>query len=120
MRTFRHLTRDEIADIIACHTGGETQASLALRFEVDHSTINYHVKRYRQAYPEGGGIYAAIKTQARKICIHPSGRCTLCGEMWDELRRQERDIIERLTKALSTANSRLRSAGFPVESVSYT
>jgi len=115
MRTFRHLTRSEIADIVHSHSAGEKQADLARRFSVDHSTINYHVAKYERAYPEEGGVYSLIKVEKRKVCIHPSGRCTICGEMWDELRRVEREAVRTLTQRLDRANASLRVSGFPVE-----
>jgi len=114
MRHFRHLTKDEITDIIVSFTGGrESKADLARRYEVDHSTIIYHLDKYQAAYPEQGGIYAYMKIKARRECIHPSGRCTLCGEMWDKLERQERATIRRLTKELASATDRLAAAGIP-------
>lgn len=114
MRTFRHLTKDEITDIIVSFTGGkETKADLARRYAVDHSTIIYHLDKYKTAYPEQGGIYAFIKVKVRRECLHPSGRCTICGEMWDKLERLERSIIRKLKKDLVAATDRLAAAGIP-------
>jgi hypothetical protein len=115
MRSFRHLSKAEISDIVASHYGGESQASLARRLNVDHSTIHYHLRQYERAYPEEGGVYALIKVETRKVCIHPSARCTICGEMSDMLMRGEREEIRKLTVALEEANSRLRVAGLFVE-----
>lgn len=115
MRHFRHLSRAEITDIVVSHNSGETQASLARRFGVDHSTIIYHVRKYEGSYLEDGSIYAVVKANVRSVCVHPSSRCTLCGEMRDELLRTERDQIRRLEAQLSDANSRLRIAGLNVE-----
>lgn len=116
MRHFQHLTNAQIHEIIAAYTGGEeTQAELARRFGVDHSTIHYHIQKYERAYPEEGGIYATLKVSVRKVCVHPSGRCTICGDMWDELRREERALIASLQKQLSEAQSKLRVAGLLVE-----
>lgn len=114
MRSFRHLTKAEITDIIVAHTNGrQSQAQLARIYGVDHSTISYHLKRFKGAYPEQGGIYAYMKVKVRRDCIHPSGRCTLCGEMWDKLERQERSTIRRLTKQLASASAALTAAGIP-------
>lgn len=116
MRSFRHLTKAQIEDIVASHFAGpESDADIARRLGVDHSTVHYHIRQYERAYPEQGGVYAIIKSQVRKSCIHPSGRCTICGDMWDELRRQELDTIHKLTTALADAHSRLRVAGLHVE-----
>lgn len=115
MRNSRQLNRAEITEIIASYSLGETQADIARRYNVDHSTINYHIQKYRRAYPEEGGVYALIKVQQRKVCVHPSGVCTICGEMWDELRRAEREAIKDLQKRLDDAHSRLRIAGLAVE-----
>lgn len=114
MRTFRHLTKDQITDIIVSFTSGQaTKAELARRYTVDHSTIIYHLEKYQAAYPEEGGIYSFMKVKVRRECLHPSGRCTLCGEMWDKLERQERATIRRLTKQLAEASHRLEAAGIP-------
>lgn len=115
MRNFRHLNNDEITEIVMAFTGGESQASLAKRFSVDHSTIHYHVNKFDRSYPEQGGIYAVLKTKVRKECHHPSSRCTLCGTMRDEFSRIEREQIRKLTIALKDAHSRLRVAGLFVE-----
>lgn len=119
MRQFRHLSRTEISEIIVSHNAGETQASLAQRFGVDHSTIHYHLNKYQRAYPEQGGIYSLIKINIRKTCVHPSSRCTLCGKMKDELSRTEREIIRKLRAHLEDAKMRLRLAGEDVESLDY-
>lgn len=119
MRQFRHLSRAEISEIIVSHNAGETQASLAQRFGVDHSTIHYHLNKYQKAYPEQGGIYAVIKVNVRKTCVHPSSRCTLCGKMRDELSRVERETIRQLRANLKDAMMRLRLAGEDVESLDY-
>jgi transposase-like protein len=111
MRHFRHLSGTEITEIVVAFNDGESQASLARRFGVDHSTINYHVAKYQEAYPEQGGIYAYLKVRTRRDCIHPSGRCTTCGEMWDMLARKERDQIAGLTKQLTEARRLLAAAG---------
>lgn len=113
MRSFRHLTSTEIRDIITSHLAGVTQAALARRFGVDHSTIHYHLEKFREAYPEQGGIYAYVKVSVRRECLHPSGRCTVCGEMWDKLERQERATIRSLKKQLAAPTSRLEAAGIP-------
>lgn len=115
MRHFRHLTKAEISDIVASHAQGETQASLARRYGIDHSTVHYHVQAYERAYPEQGGIYAVIKVDTRKTCLHPSSRCTICGEMKDELIRVERETIRTLSERLERANSLLRTEGYDVE-----
>lgn len=114
MRHFRHLTKDEITDIIISFTSGrENKAALARRYTVHHTTIGYHLGKYREAYPEDGGIYAYLKVRVRRECLHPSGRCTVCGEMWDKLERIERRTIRRLGKKLAEATERLRAAGIP-------
>jgi hypothetical protein len=115
MRTFRHLTTAEISDIILSFIQGETKAGLARRFNIDHSTVHYHVAKYERSYPEQGGVYAVIKMQAKKVCQHPSSKCLVCGEMWDQIRRAERAKIERLTKELARAQEGLRLAGMLVE-----
>lgn len=119
MRSFRHLSRAEISEIIVRHHQGETNVALATSFGVDPSTISYHIKQYERAYPEQGGIYAFIKIRVRKTCIHPSARCTLCSLMWDQIARAERDEIIALKRALDAANSKLRVCGMPVETVPY-
>ena len=115
MRTFRHLTSDEISDIILSFNEGESKASLARRFNIDHSTIHYHLKKYERSYPEQGGIYAFLKVRVKKVCTHPSSRCTLCGEMWDQIMRAERDENARLTRELKKAQELLGTAGMLVE-----
>ena len=119
MRSFRQLTKGQISEIIALHHQGETATDLAVRFEVDRSTISYHIKKYETAYPEQGSYYAILKMRIRKVCLHPSARCTICSAMWDKLARQERERIEALEKALLRANSRLRVAGLIEETVPY-
>lgn len=115
MRSFRHLKPAEISEIISAHHAGVSQAELARRFSVDHSTIHYHLEKFERSYPEEGGVYAVLKAKVRKVCAHPSGRCNFCGEMWDGLMRQERTQIATLTRKLADAQSRLRIAGLPVE-----
>lgn len=114
-RRLPRLTRAEIAEIVQAAHDGETHTSLALRFEVDRTTISYHLKKFDLAYPEQGGVYAIIKAQARQACVHPSSRCTFCGQMQDELMRGERETIRLLTQQLTDARQRLRRAGLPVE-----
>ena len=114
-RHFRHLTRAEISEIIARHKGGETNVALAQEFRCDPSTISYHVTKFERSYPEEGGVYALIKVQMRKTCVHPSGRCNYCGDMWDGLMREERETIQKLTRELEDAKSRLRVAGLLME-----
>lgn len=120
MRSFRHLTRTEITEIIHLKLEGVGNNDLAERYGCDPSTISYHFKQYKKAYPEEGGIYALIKIEVRRKCIHPSSVCTLCGMMRDELSRKEREIIESLGRRLNDAHSTLRSVGFDVESMPYT
>jgi IS30 family transposase len=115
MRTFRQLTQTEVSAIILAHTEGATNALLAEEYDVDPSTISYHVKKYERSYPEQGGIYATLKIQVRKTCIHPSSRCTICTEMMDHLLREERELIRTLRVRLEDAHSRLRVAGLFVE-----
>ncbi len=114
-RHFRHLNREEISELISAFHAGETQTSIAARFQVDRSTVHYHVEKFEQAYPEQESVYAIIKAKVRKVCLHPSTRCSLCGEMADTLFRAERFEIERLTKALAEANRKLCRAGLAVE-----
>jgi hypothetical protein len=118
MRTFRHLTKAEIKEIIvAYHTEKPqpTKADLGRRFNVDHSTINYHLARYERTYPEDGGVYALINVDIRKTCVHPSSRCTFCHQMRDEIERSERAQIAKLTAELERARSWMRIHGIPVE-----
>lgn len=115
MRSFRHLSQSEISEIVTLHGDGVPKPVLAEQFGVDRSTITYHLTKFQRSYPEDGSVYAVIKSQVRKKCAHPSGRCTFCGEMWDELRRVEREQIRALTARLEDAHSRLRIAGLAVE-----
>lgn len=114
-RQSRHLGQREISEIIVSYHGGESQAAIARRFNIDHSTVHYHLRKYEESYPEQGGVYAFIKTDIKQVCLHPSKRCTCCGEMWDELNRKEKDEIRSLTERLKRANSKLVVAGFAVE-----
>lgn len=113
MRTFRHLTRAEITDLIVRHYQGEKNSVLAAELKVDASTVSYHIKKYERAYPEQGGVYALVKADMQRVCVHPSGRCTICAVMWDELRREERNRITELERDLAEAKERLRAAGLP-------
>jgi IS30 family transposase len=119
MREFRHLSKSQISELISLHLEGLNQAAIALRLEVDPSTVSNHLKRYNSAYPEERSLYASLKAKARKVCIHPSGRCTLCGEMWDELRRTELVQVATLQSHLRDALSRLKVAGVDVKSLPY-
>lgn len=115
MRHFRHLSKAQIMEIVAMHHDGLTHAQIAIKFDVDRSTVSYHVEKYDSAYPEQPSFYASLKAKIKKTCIHPSSRCTICGLMRDELIRPERELIATLTKQLADAHSRLRIAGIPVE-----
>ena len=115
MRHFRQLSKTQIMELVAMHHAGETHTEIAVKFEVDRSTVSYHITKYEQAYPEQPSFYAALKARIKKTCIHPSSRCTICGFMRDDLARQERETIETLTKQLNEANSRLRIAGLAAE-----
>lgn len=114
-RRFSHLTRQQIAEIVQRSNDGESHTSLAAHFQVDRTTITYHLRKYDLAFPEQGGVYAVIKANAQRECVHPSSRCTLCHLMQDELMRGERDTIRLLTQRLAAAEHRLRRAGLPVE-----
>jgi hypothetical protein len=111
----RHLSREEIWDIIRSSQAGESKGSIARRHDVDHSTVIYHLDKYHRAYPEESSVYAVIKVQARKTCTHPSAKCTLCGRMEDKIKREERRLIRELTERLARANKRLTAAGLAVE-----
>lgn len=116
-RSFRHLKQSEIREIVAAAHRGETQTSIARRFEIDRSTVHYHLQQYERAFPEQQSAYAVIKIEVRKTCLHPSARCTVCQIMWDKIRREETETIRVLRAKLEDANSRLRVAGLAVESV---
>lgn len=115
MRRFSRLSRAEIAEIVQASHDGESHTSLAGRFQVDRTTITYHLRKYDLAFPEQGGVYALIKKKAQRACVHPSSRCTLCHIMLDELMRGERETIRLLTEKLAVAHNRLLRAGLPVE-----
>lgn len=115
MRQFHHLTSGQISEIILSFHQGVSKAELARQFSVDHSTIHYHIAKYEQSYPEQGGIYAFIKVRVKKVCTHPSSRCTLCSEMWDQIRSAEREEIGILKRDLAKAKEQLRAAGYDVE-----
>lgn len=115
MRHFRHLTRSEISEIVVAHQEGQTRAAIAQRYDVDPSTVSYHIQKFERAYLEEGTVYSLVKVDIRKTCVHPSSRCTFCGIMRDELARTERETIRTLTARLHNANSKLRMAGLPVD-----
>jgi IS30 family transposase len=116
-RQFKHLTQAQISEIIVSYNGGtgESKNAIARRLGVDHSTIHYHIEKYERSYPEQSNVYALVRIQARKVCIHPSSKCSVCGKHNDEIRREERALIADLTVKLEAAHTRLRRAGLPVE-----
>jgi len=115
MRHFRHLSKDEIMEIVLQSHKGVPSDVLAARFQCDRSTITYHVRKYEAAYEEQESAYAIIKSRIKKVCLHPSSKCTLCGVMKDELYRNEWRRIEELTAQLEDANRKLRRAGLLAE-----
>jgi transposase-like protein len=114
-RTFRHLTTAEISDIVLSFNQGVSKAELARRYDIDHSTIHYHIAKYERSYPEQGGIYAVIKVGVKRVCQHPSSRCTVCGDMWDQILHAEREENDRLKRELKKAHKVIELAGLLVE-----
>ena len=108
MRTFRHLSQAQISDIITSHRSGEQATAIAQRLAIHHSTVIYHVRKHAD-----GSVYAIIPPKP-KVCLHPSAKCLVCQQPWDEIRRQERAEIDSLRKKLRDAHDTLRTAGYLV------
>lgn len=115
MRQFRHLTKAEIRDIIEAWRNGAKPTDLATQYKVDPSTISYHLNKFERSYPEEGSFYASLKIRIRKVCVHPSGRCNFCGEMWDGIKRVERELIATLTRQNEEYRRTLRIHGLLME-----
>lgn len=118
MSNFRQLTKSDISDIVVEFQAGVTQAELARRYQVHHTTILYHVKKHDQSYYGDQDFYYFAKRHKHEpppLCLHPSARCFVCGMLWDEIERPELEIIAKLTKELAEARSTLRIYGHDVE-----
>lgn len=107
------LSRTDIADIIQSYEAGETKSQIAVRYNIDHSTVIYHISKHERM-GSSSEIYAVVQIPKRP-CIHPSMKCLVCGRPQDELRREERARIRELEAALRNAKNRLREHGLPVE-----
>lgn len=107
-RSFRHLKADEIREIIAAHQQGTPKSEIARQFNIDNTTVRYHVNRFERNFSFNTNVFAVIPVVERKPCQHPSLKCLVCGVAQDILRRRELDIIRELQTKLDKANAILR------------
>ena len=114
-RRFNHLDRVMIQNIITSYHDGEAKAAIAKRLGIDNATVHYHINKYERTYPEQGNVYSLVKVEFKRVCTHPSLRCSLCGYHVDMIHRRELETIAALTSKLEDARSRLRQAGLSVE-----
>lgn len=103
-RPFTHLSQVEIRDIVSSFYNGEAKHSIAQRLQIDNSTVHYHIRKYERSFVEQSTVYAVVKSDFRKVCNHPSVKCSLCGKYHDTFRREEQQKICEL----ETENERLR------------
>lgn len=94
------LSKQSIQEIVISYKSGESQASLAKRFSIDHSTVRYHVDKYDESLLYGSGVYTLIRVNAQDACVHPSTVCSVCGKRHDTLHRDERLKIKELEQEL--------------------
>lgn len=115
MGQFRHLTNQEINEILTAYRGGEPKLSIARRFEIDNATVHYHIRKYEDAYILDGNVYALIKASVQHTCIHPSMQCAVCGVRRDTILRDERRQIAELKAQLAETQAQLDRARGIVE-----
>lgn len=108
------LSQETIYQIIKAVDQGIPERQVAADFQVDSSTVKYHVERFEQNYGFTGAVYALIKPKKRP-CEHPSLQCLICGTGIDELRRRERDEIALLKQKLDKAMATLERHGYSIE-----
>ena len=104
-RPFRHLTKDEIRGVIDARLNNTPTRQVAQHFNIDVSTVLYHVGRHKRS-AWGNGNVVSLQPKA---CIHPSLKCLLCGVAQDELRRREREYIRDLETQVSDLTIKLNA-----------
>lgn len=90
------LSKEQIREIVTSFNSGEGAAQIARRFNIDRSTVTYHVTKYEEANAFGTSFYSSIKVTTQHECIHPSVKCAVCGLRKDTLIRKERIRIREL------------------------
>lgn len=92
MRHFKQLSDAQIRQIYVAYLSGEPKLAIARRFNIDNSTVHYHVNKIN-----GGGrgpVYALIAPQCAKG--HTSFKCLVCGKAHDNIMSEEFQLIIRL------------------------
>lgn len=105
------LSREDIYQIIVAHNQGEKRSVIAERFSVDNATVTYHIEQFERKYGSTRAVYSLVQPP-KKVCCHPSLKCLVCGRAQDNIRREELDKINHLTRALAVANNRLETLGY--------
>lgn len=103
MRHFKQLSDAQIRQIYVAYLSGEPKLAIARRFNIDNSTVHYHVNKIN-----GGGrgpVYALIAPQCAKG--HTSFKCLVCGKAHDNIMSEEFQEIIRLRRRVQELESQL-------------
>lgn len=109
------LSEAEIRDIIMSNAKGESKLSIANRLGVDRGAVIFHIRKHEHAYDEDGTIYALFRAKMRETCNHPSLRCSVCGRMQDNVKREDMLEIARLKTVIEKQQLLLSQHGLVVE-----
>lgn len=104
------LSKTQIQEILIAHSQGEAKSAIAARFNVDVSTVRYHVEIFQRTYGAPENIYAIIRP-VQKACTHPSLKCLVCGLAHDNLHRRETEAICKLSSEVDRLKAILRRYG---------
>lgn len=101
-RRFSHLSKVEIRNIVVSHFQyNETKQEIANRLSVDFSTVAYHIRQFETCQLESeSDAYAQVKRDLHPHCDHPSFKCSLCGRHKDNLKEENRLVIQSLRKKI--------------------
>lgn len=108
------LSKETIREILIANSQGEAKSAIAARYNVDVSTVRYHVENFERTYGASANVYAIVRP-IQRACSHPSLKCLICGMAHDNIHRRELEKIESLTIKLKGATELLRRYGHEVE-----
>lgn len=108
------LSKQQIGEILLAHHNGEAKSAIAAKYNVDVSTVRYHVEIFERTYGQPENIYAIIRP-IQRACPHPSLKCLVCGMAHDNLHRRETETICKLSSEVDRLKMTLRRHGHEVE-----
>lgn len=107
------LSKNKIYQIVMAADQGRGPSQIAKEFSVDSSTVRYHVELFENTYGSTSAVYSLIPKP--KACNHPSSKCLVCGQAWDQVHRRELEEIMQLKHKLQRAEGLLSRFGYTLD-----